>query len=262
MISASSSGDMSRKFFRKKLVWVNSEQPRRPRPRRSPPPRRGSSDATSARSRDVLIGCSPASWEERAAPAAWNWGWCELWQCTQRRYCLSPFQLPVRRPCTPARQSRYLVPWHCPQSRYDSSKGTSVPLARRRWSRSSAAWQSRHQRCSSSWMQDDLFVHVLEHTPLRVGRHVLAVALGAGEEVRVLEGRGRRLEDHRVDRGRPANASGFLRSVGALPVRSDCMNRQYGENQKPSAEASMNSMALHASSPPSSFPCLVFISGR
>jgi DNA helicase-2/ATP-dependent DNA helicase PcrA len=42
-----------------------------------------------------------------------SWG---LWQCAQSRYRFAPFQFPVRRPWTPARQSRSFSPWHCPQS--------------------------------------------------------------------------------------------------------------------------------------------------
>jgi hypothetical protein len=48
--------------------------------------------------------------------SAWKWGEWGLWQLTQSRYCFWPFQLPVRLPCTPARQSRSFSPWHCPQS--------------------------------------------------------------------------------------------------------------------------------------------------
>ncbi len=75
------------------------------------------------------------------------WG---LWQFTHRKYVFAPSHWPTRLPCTPARQSRYLSPWHWPQSRYDSVKGTGSPLASFSTSRFCASWQSRHQRCSES----------------------------------------------------------------------------------------------------------------
>jgi hypothetical protein len=58
--------------------------------------------------------------------------------------------------------------------------------------------------------QDDFLVHVFELTPLRISRHVLVVALGAGKEVRILEGRRRRLEDHRIDRDGTPDSSRLL----------------------------------------------------
>ena len=80
-----------------------------------------------------------------------NFGSWGLWQCTQSRYCLSPFQLPVRLPWTPTFQSLSLSPWHWPHSLYDSAKSSRSPETSRNLSRFSRLWQSVHQRCPSAW---------------------------------------------------------------------------------------------------------------
>src|SRR5208282_4942246 len=58
-----------------------------------------------------------------------NRGSCGQWQWTHNLYCFSPFHIPVRFPCSPAFQSRSIVPWHWPQRMYDSSKLTNLPFA-------------------------------------------------------------------------------------------------------------------------------------
>ena len=95
-------------------------------------------------------------------------GECGLWQWAHSRYRLCPFQSPVRRPWTPARQSRSFSPWHWPHSRYDSSNGTARRSRGAASRGRSASWQSRHQRCCSSCLQHDVVVHLGEHPPRAV----------------------------------------------------------------------------------------------
>src|SRR5208282_5728272 len=73
-----------------------------------------------------------------------NRGSCGQWQWTHNLYCFSPFHIPVLFPCSPAFQSRSIVPWHWPQSMYDSSKLTNLPFASLNLSLLSGLWQSKH----------------------------------------------------------------------------------------------------------------------
>ena len=88
----------------------------------------------------------------------------------------------VRRPCTPARQSRSFSPWHWPHSRYDSSNDTRSPLARCSLSRSVASWQSRHQRCCLVVLQHDVGVHVGQRRGACGSSGMPAWQVGAGED--------------------------------------------------------------------------------